>query len=765
MIAAACLLAAVLAVFGDVLLAGNRLVLSTPGDDMTRPFLYWLPFAFGELRKGHLVLWNPYNYAGAAYFGGFGPALLYPPNWIHMFLPTVFAINVTIAFHIFLSGLWMYCWTAHRGLKPAACVLAGLVYMFSGAVFLQIYRGHLHCLTTLTWTPLIFLAIDGVLDAGHDARMPWVVLGMVAVALQIFAGHVQYIFYTAMIAGAYGLACWLRFSRDPRAALALLAIYPGGACLAAVQLFTGLQAATESFRSGISYDVAASFPFPPENVLTLALPGIFGDMVSSPYWGRWTLTEMSLFIGVAPCALALGGLLGRDARAKRFSLLMTLLVLLLAFGNYTPLFRFLYDHFPGFQNFRGTTKFIYLVDLFAVMLVALGFDRVLRSGTPRWLITVTLVVGALLLAAGFELRADCTSGGGRFWIPGLKAMPFFEDAYQNYVVGRQPASVQACAGSAGSLLIGGATFLLTAVLGLAARRRRRVAYVLAVVGVIEVMTYARHSRPTFDPAPLPRWSSELRRFLDDNAAGDARVASRDPYSYVAMGARAYDLWGADPTVLGRYARFLALTQGWPVDAVVVTSGLRVLSPLLGMLRFRYAFDVGADGHVLVRPTGLQELPRALLVPRWQVVPDEQHALEGLRDRAFDGRQVVLLEHDPGLEPPAGDERGDLGDVAVVDVSTEEIDVTADVRRSAILLVTDNYSARWTASPLDAGDTRTYRVEPGDYLLRAVPLPPGHHHFRLAYRPSALPLGAAVTLLTMAGCAVLLVRARAPRPPR
>jgi hypothetical protein len=764
-IAVACLLAATLAVFGDVLLAGDRVLLSTAGDDMTRPFFYWLPFAFGELRKGHLVLWNPYNYAGAAYFGGFGPALLYPPNWIHMVLPTVFAINATIAVHIFLSGLWTYCWTAHRGLRPAACVLAGLVYMFSGAVFLQIYRGHLHCLTTLTWTPLIFLAIDGVLDAGRGARTPWVVLGMAAVALQIFAGHVQYIFYTAMIAGAYGLACWLRFSRAPRDAVALLLIYPGGACLAAVQLFTGLQAASETLRSGISYDVAASFPFPPENVLTLALPGIFGDMVSSPYWGRWTLTEMSLFIGVAPFALALCGLVGGDARAKRFSLVMILLVLLLAFGDYTPLFHFLYDHFPGFQNFRGTTKFIYLADLFAVMLVAVGFDRVLRSGMPRWLVAVALVVGALLLAAGIELRSDCASGGGRFWLPGLKAMPFFADAYENYVIGRQPASLQACAGSAASLLIGGATFTLTAVLGVAARGRRRVAYVLAVLGVVEVMTYARHTRPTFDPAPLARWSTELRRFLDDNAAGDARVASHDPYSYVAMGARAYDLWGADPTVLARYARFLAVTQGWPVDAVVVTSGLRVLSPLLGMLRLRYAFDATPTGQVIVKPTNLRELPRALLVPQWQVVPDEQHALDGLRDRAFDPRRVVLLEHDPGLESAAADQTDDVGDITVQDVSTEAIDVTADVHRAAILLVTDNYSARWTASPLDVGDTRTYRVEPGDYLLRAVPLTPGHHHFRLAYRPSALPVGAAVTVLTMAACAILLARARVPRPPR
>jgi len=137
-------------------------------------------------------------------------------------------------------------------------------------------------------------------------------------------------------------------------------------------------------------------------------------------------------------------------------------------------------------------------------------------------------------------------------------------------------------------------------------------------------------------------------------------------------------------------------------------------------------------------------------------------LEALRDRTFDPRRVVLLERDPGLEPATSD---DPGDVTIHDVSTEAIDVTAEVRAPAVLLVTDNYSVRWTATPLDAGDARTYRVEPGNSVLRAIPLAAGHHHFRLAYRPSALPFGAAVTALTIAACAVLLVRAGVPRPRR
>jgi hypothetical protein len=110
----------------------------------------------------------------------------------------------------------------------------------------------------------------------------------------------------------------------------------------------------------------------PENILTAVLPEVFGNMDAAPYWGRGTLTEMSLFMGVAPFVLMIAGIVHGERRAKRFALVMTLVVLVLAWGDYTPLFHVLYDHVPGFGSFRGTTKFIFLAALFMAMLAAVG---------------------------------------------------------------------------------------------------------------------------------------------------------------------------------------------------------------------------------------------------------------------------------------------------------------------------------------------------------------------------------------------------------
>jgi hypothetical protein len=738
--------------FGDVLLAGNSRILSIPNEDITRPLFYSLPFGFGELRKGHLVLWNPYNYAGLPFLGAFGHALLYPPHWLHMFLAPALGIDVEIALHLFLAGVFVYLWTSHRRLHPAACILAGLVFMFSGAVFLQIYRGHLHCIISLTWAPLIMLAIDGVLD-GTPRPSPrvWTMIGMVAVAMQILSGHVQYTFYTAIIAGIYALLRWLTASRRLRDVLCLAMIYAGGASLAAVQLFTGLQAASEGYRTSISYDVAASFAFPPENVLTLIFPGFFGDMVSTPYWGRWTLTEMSLFMGVCPFVIAVCALVHGAKGVRRFSLLMAVIVLVLAFGDYTPLFRLLYDHVPGFQNFRGTTKFTFLALLFLSMLVAVGFDYLLRSRVPRWLAVSAFLTSALLTAGGLALASDCRSGGRDIWTPTLSRMSFLAEAYQSFIVERATGSLAACQNASRSLWITAGTLAVFGALSVAARRWHRLVYVIGLVGVIELMAYARYTRPTFDPTPLAERSVTLRRLLDERDAGDARILSYDPYSYIAMGARAYDLWGAEPALLGRYARFVALTQRWPTDAILVTSGMRTPTPLLGMLRLRYLLRMNAEQMTLL-PTNLPQLPRAALISNWNVLPDSDHVLAALQDTTFDPTRIALLEHDPGLTPSGSEEPGQI---SIHDLSTEEIDITVDAPQPSILVISDNYSASWKAAPLDPGDTRSYVVEPADYLLRAIPLPAGHHHIRLEYRPSALILGTWVTVSTIAACLVVL----------
>ena len=153
-----------IAMFADVVLFSDNLILSNNASDIVKQFFYWRDFGFSQLKHGNLALWNPHIFSGAPFLGGFQSALLYPPNILYLILPVSKAINISIALHVLLIGYFMYLWTAYRNLHPLACLCSSIILMFSGAYFLHVYAGHLSNLCTLAWVPLLFLCIDRLFD-------------------------------------------------------------------------------------------------------------------------------------------------------------------------------------------------------------------------------------------------------------------------------------------------------------------------------------------------------------------------------------------------------------------------------------------------------------------------------------------------------------------------------------------------------------------------------------------------------------------------
>ena len=191
------------AMFFSVLTSAEPVVLSYPGCDLAGEFLASRQFGFGELAKGNLALWNPHLYGGVPYFGNFQSALLYPPNWLFMLLPGYAAVNWTIALHVLLLGLAMLAWGRLRGLSHPAALLAAVLVMFGGAHFMHIYAGHLSNLCTMAWVPLLLAAVDGCFER---RSLTWPLIGALAVAMMVLAGHPQYVFFGGIVAAIYTVA-------------------------------------------------------------------------------------------------------------------------------------------------------------------------------------------------------------------------------------------------------------------------------------------------------------------------------------------------------------------------------------------------------------------------------------------------------------------------------------------------------------------------------------------------------------------------------
>lgn len=753
----------------------DRLFLGGPDTDTFLHFYASRAFGFRELAAGRIAQWNPHTYCGAPYLGSMQSALLYPPNLIFLALPTSLGINWSIAIHLGLLAGLTYAWARSRGVGPEGSFLAGSIGAFGGASFLHVYAGHLSNVCTMAWTPLVFLAIDQVVAAvprGDRRRaVNWCLAGAVAVAMQVYAGHPQYLFYTGVAAVLYSAlllgAAWLEPSpssaegsaRDggcrgvnwpvlAATGLTLCVIYPLGAALGAAQLLPGIAASRETIRSvPVPFSFAAMFGFPPENLLTLVAPFIFGDMQRVPYWGRCYLWEMCLFVGVVGTVLAgYGAWPNRGVRAwlrqpaTFVPVCMIALLLLLALGNNTPLFSVLYHWVPGFGTFRGISKFIFQASLFIALLAGMGFDRLQHDRrAPVALVRAVFAVAVVGIVGGFFMQFVDLG-------PALRSMLASQECYLAPAAIEHPGFQQQ-ARLAAALALLGAGFT-AAVLGVAFTflpTHPRAIHLVLVLGVGELILFASRTVVTSPVGSVPR--PEIAKFIAEHP-GDYRVLDLTNPDAAMAGGYA-NIWGYAPDLTRRYGEFMAFTQDMNPDEATPYVNFKRIDPLYRMLRLKYAFVPKDQGIEVVECP--DPLPRAFLVTKYRVIKDRDAMFAALRDPAFDPRAEVLLEEEPGLPAgPAADPRS--GRVTAVPETAGTLTLEADVDRPAILVISDAFSRSRVATGLSETCQSRYEVMPAHYALTAIPVQAGRHRLRLENRAPGFRGGWILTALSaLAAC--------------
>ena len=713
-----------LAMFAETLIAPGARVLGDAGHDLAVHFLWWREFGFAELARGNLALWNPHIFSGAPFFGNTQSALLYPINWLFLVLPLALATNWSIALNAWLLGAFMLLWARRRGLHPLAAFVCAALLMLCAPYFLHVPAGHLNIVSAIPWIPLQFLAIDEWLAS---RRRIWCLIGMLAVAMQLLAGQPQYVYLTGLVAGGYALLRLLeRRDQRPVAALGLLSVYAGGALLAAVQLFAGIQATSETIRSRpLPFQFAASFNFPPENLITLLAPGFFGDMANQPYWGRWYLWEACGFIGVTGLALAGYGMAQAKMTGKKALLAVAAVTLLLALGDSTPLFRILFDWLPLFDRFRGAGKFIFMTALILVLFAGYGLDRMLRERTvPVGAIVVGAVVAIAICGAAIAIRS-------LDWSVVTAAILATGEGYTD--PRRLPAS-QAFASL--GLLLAGLTLAAAVCLVFWSRREPRAVFLLAALAICEVFAFARMQRTTFDSTQVV--IPELRQFLAEHP-GEYRILNLwNPNT--AMSMRALEVWGYDPGVTRRYAEFMEWSAGGDPDLATNYVTFRRLHPLLSMLRLQYVVVV-ENNLMTIQPPALAPLRRLELVGAYQVHAQRDGILQAMGKASFDPRKEVILEREPMPIPVAAPAQGQA---RVIRDGTDFIEIEAEVASPSILLVTDAWADGWQARPLQGSTQNRYELMPANYALRAIPLERGKHRLRLEYAPGTFLVGGVIS---------------------
>jgi hypothetical protein len=324
-------------------------------------------------QEGTLPLWNPSMNAGSPALANPESMYLFPFDVLFFVLPIDLATNMVILLNVLLAGVSMYLFS-RRWLGSGAALFAGLAYMLSFRCVAMIHAGWLPKMSMYALTPLLFWACESLLE-GPGAARAWMVA--LVVGLCFAQGDMQQLYYAGI-----GLLLYVAFrTASPsqkvwgRPLLLLLGAGVLGILLAGPALFPRLQYAAWSTRREANYEFFLAHPPTWSFLKTLLAPCDQGGMreefwENNFYFGFWLLPFL-------PFAFHL------NWRRAAWLLASVLLMIGLCFDS--PLLRFVYHFFPGFQLFRQSPRILFFAQFVLVFLAATGAEDLLnfKGGSDR----------------------------------------------------------------------------------------------------------------------------------------------------------------------------------------------------------------------------------------------------------------------------------------------------------------------------------------------------------------------------------------------
>src|SRR5512147_2564743 len=173
----------------------------------------WKHFIVDAISQRTVPLWNPYLFAGAPFLANGQHSAYYPFSVLFYFLPLTAAYGWFTVSQLFLAGAFMYVFARVIGMGRLAGLTAAMIYQLSGFYIVSVVFTMI--IAAAAWLPLLLAAIELIIQQrsimGRPSTVPWIILGAIALACQIMAGHIEITYYTLLIMALYAL--WRLFIR------------------------------------------------------------------------------------------------------------------------------------------------------------------------------------------------------------------------------------------------------------------------------------------------------------------------------------------------------------------------------------------------------------------------------------------------------------------------------------------------------------------------------------------------------------------------
>jgi hypothetical protein len=750
--------------FARILFTGRVLYWGLPA----LQFIPWRFLAWENIQQGMIPLWNALNGMGAPLLANYQLALFYPPGWLVYLFAALGGITwlawshtLLVVLHLIWAGLGMARLARKIGLQPLAQSLCGLSFGLTG--YFVARGGFFSMVWAGAWIPWIFLYTSDLgmpvwTEAGSGRQKNLHLPLVLAIALQLLAGHAQLCWYSLTLAALWVVAGgWVnsgfRQAGSNLVKFTLAAMV--AVIISSVQLLPTLEYLQQSQRSAaVGYETAMTYSFWPWRLISLFAPDFFGNPGSGNYWGYASFWEDAAYIGLVPMLLALSTFTGlflkkkKDPLLNKFSPLNTFLWccagvgILLALGKNTPIFPILYKYVPSFDMFQAPSRFMVWFVLAFCLLAGIGVE-IWHTPTGKGLYWFRLATaGMAAVTIGAILSGIFIKG----------------DIHFSFI---RAAAIAGIWGLGGGLL----TLLKTPV----EKKGRQAIWQAAVVLWVgmDLVSAGWNLNPSL-PAPFYQ-ALEPGVKLIGQATNGQRLYLSPNDEYLLKFARffRFDDYGLiedathfsqvilpdvnlvkgiasvnnfDPLVPARYARWMDNLASLPADQVL---------PWLSLMNVGTVESLEIDNPLGVSFTTQQAsnafywtncaFPASGAEDAWTKLNRElSHLPEGQPFRK------VVLEAETG--PAAACDQAGSAMIDQTGVSNSEVQLDVSSAKSGWLVSSNTWYPGWIAQ-VDGKNVPLLRA---NYLFQAVWLPAGIHRVSLIYRPVVFYAGACLSLLGLIG---------------
>lgn len=398
--------------------------------DAKNQFYAFFRFLAESLHAGTTVFWNPYHFGGHPSIADPQSLIFQPAFLAWAWLdpePTMLAFDVIVFSHLLAGALGIVGIGHRQGWPAAASAVAAAVFMLGGPAAARLnHTGIIVCYGLL---PCALLALDIALQ-----KRSWIAgVAFAVIASMIVLGRNQVALMLCLVLAAAAAGHLVLAERRWQWVKSRAALVAGiGAivtALTSVPLLLTLQLATLSNRPAASLPDALDSSLHPANLASLLSANVFGAHVANfGYWGPSYLTVPTvaatddsfnyMFVGAAPvlCLLVLGVACGWLFRAgQRFWAIVLAVSLAFAFGRFTPLFGWVFEHVPGFAYFRRPIDGIFVANIAIAMLTGGLLAKYSRGGALK-LRPVAAVAAAVAAAGVITAAAAVAAVTGHTWL-------------------------------------------------------------------------------------------------------------------------------------------------------------------------------------------------------------------------------------------------------------------------------------------------------------------------------------------------------------